>query len=94
MKEKVGKSIVSKVINTIIWIVLIFWMITVITDYINVKKEKDPIFCWGEKTTEYSDGNVVQCTGLGYKVYKYNRETLKAIEFGPLWTKDRTANIK
>ena len=29
-----------------------------------------------------------QCTGLGYKFFRYNRE-FKAIEFGPFFTKER-----
>lgn len=92
---KKEKSIISRVLNIILWIVLIAWMALVVTDYLQVKNEKEPKFCWfNSKTTEYSDGKVTECTGLGYKVINYKRATMNAIEFGPFWVKDRTADNK
>lgn len=90
-KEKNKKSIISRIINIILWIIIIIWAILVITDYLNVSKEKEPKFCWfNEKSTKYDDGEVTECTGLGYKVIKYNRTSFKAIEFGPFWIKDKS----
>ena len=66
-------------------------MIIVFSDYIKVHNEEEPKFCWNEKTTTYDDGIVVQCSGLGYKVINYKRASFRAIEFGPFWIKDRTA---
>lgn len=89
------RSIVSRIVNIVLWIVLFGWMALVVTDYIHVKNEEKPQFCWfNEKTTDYSDGSVTECTGLGYKVINYNRTSFKAIEFGPFWTQDRTADKK
>lgn len=89
---KEEKSILSKVVNIILWVILLAWMVLVLVDYFKVRDEKDPIFCWWNKQTyQYENGTVEECTGLGYKVIKYNREDFKAIEFGPFWITDRTA---
>ena len=66
-------------------------MVLVFADFIRVHNEKKPMFCWNEKVTEYDNGKVTQCIGLGYKVINYDRSDFKAIEFGPFWIKDRTA---
>lgn len=88
---KKPKKIISRIINIILWIILIVWAFLVISDYINVNKEKEPKFCWfNEKTTQYDDGTVTTCSGIGYKVIKYNRTSFKAMEFGPFWIKDRS----
>ena len=39
------------------------------------------------KMTDYV---VIDVGGLGYKVYNYKRESYRAIEFGPFWSKDRS----
>lgn len=93
-KDKNVKNMVSKIINIVLWVVLICWMVMVFYDYIKVKNEKSPKFCLGNKTTTYDDGDVTTCSGLGYKVITYNRTSLKAIEFGPFWIQDRTAEAK
>lgn len=89
-----GRSLVGKIVNVVLWVILFAWMAVCVTDFILVKTEREPIFCFGEKTTTYSDGTVDSCYGAGYKVYNYKRESFKAIEFGPFWTKDRTAENK
>ena len=58
-------------------------------DFYNVTNEKEPQFCLKEEIIEYADGHVDVCTGLGYKVHKYDRASYKAIEFGPFWSKVR-----
>lgn len=85
------KSVFSKVLNVILWVVLIGWMAICLTDFYNVSKEKSPIFCIKKETTTYDDGTVDMCLGLGYKVYNYKRDSYNAIEFGPFWTNDRSA---
>lgn len=82
------KDIVRKIWDIFFWtafaILLCIWII----DYIRVGSEKDPKFCLKKETLEYEDGTVSKCTGLGYKVYNYNRESLdKGIEFGPFFIK-------
>ena len=90
--ETKEKSILSKTLNIILWVVLFAWMALVLVDYFKVRNEEEPIFCWfNNHTTTYENGTVKECTGLGYKVINYNREDYKAIEFGPFWIKDRTA---
>jgi hypothetical protein len=90
-KDSGEKSLFSKIINIVLWIVLFAWMAIVLVDFIEVRNENEPKFCFfNKKTITYDDGNVTECLGLGYKVIKYNRETLKAIEFGPFWLAERT----
>lgn len=90
-KEK-EPSLISKILNIVLWVILFAWMAIVLVDYFQVRNEKEPKFCWfNDKTTQYENGTVEECTGLGYKVINYNREDFKAIEFGPFWIKDRTA---
>ncbi len=91
-KENGEKSLFSKIMNIVLWIILLAWMAIVLIDYFRVTNEKDAVFCLSKHTTKYDDGNVKVCTGLGYKVYNYNRDSFKAIEFGPFWIKDRTAD--
>lgn len=88
VKEKKGKSIFVRIINLIIWIVLIAWAFCLITDYLNATNEKDPKFCISEETKEYSDGNVYICTGPGYKLIKYNRASYTATQFGGFWIEE------
>lgn|SRR5574344_18220 len=86
-----GKSTFQKVMNVVLWIILIAWMAVCLIDFYNVHKEKEPMFCIKTGTTTYSDGTVKWCLGAGYKIYNYNRASFKAIEFGPFWSKDRSA---
>ena len=89
-KKYGGKSTFSKVMNVILWIVLLLWMAIVLIDFYNVNKKNDPLFCLDKGTTEYKDGNVEWCLGAGYKIYRYKRDCYTAIEFGPFWSKDRS----
>lgn len=90
-EEKDGKSLFSRIMNVVLWIVLFIWMGVCLIDFYNVHQEKEPMFCIKTGTNEYEDGNVDWCLGAGYKIYHYNRKSFKAIEFGPFWSKDRTA---
>ena len=56
--------------------------------FCRVSDRKDPMFCLSKKTHTFEDGTVEQCTGLGYKVYEYNRASLDSgIQFGPFFIK-------
>ena len=90
-KEKDEKSMFQRVMNVILWIVLFAWMAVCLVDFYKVNQKGDPIFCIKKGVTKYDDGNVNWCLGAGYKVYQYNRKSFKAIEFGPFWSKDRSA---
>lgn len=85
------KSTFSKVMNVVLWIILLAWMAVCLFDFYKVHNEQEPFFCIKKGTTKYDDGNVNWCLGLGYKVYDYNRKSFSAIEFGPFWSKDRSA---
>jgi len=89
VEEKKKNKIFIKILDIILWVVLIAWMIIVVIDYVKVVNQKEPMFCIKEEEIEYEDGTVNSCTGLGYKVYEYNRESYQAIEFGPFWAKVR-----
>ncbi len=89
-KQYGEKSTFQKVMNIILWIVLLAWMVIVLIDFYSVNREKDPMFCIKESTTQYEDGTVYTCLGVGYKVFKYERSCYGAIEFGPFWSKDRS----
>lgn len=80
----------KKIINITLWSVLIIWIIICFIDFTLVKTENKPVFCTFSKTTEYNDGNVNSCYGLGYKVYNYEREDFTGLEFAPIWGKDKS----
>lgn len=90
-RRKDEKSLIYKIVNTFLWIVVFAWMAICLYDFFNVHQGKEPTFCIKKETTVYEDGTVDSCLGLGYKVYNYNRNSFKAIEFGPFWSKDRSA---
>ena len=88
MKTKFKKGVVIKVV---ILAIIIIWIIIFFIDYFRARQSKTPLFCISEETKEYDDGTVYSCTGLGYKMYKYNRSSVDAtIEFGPFFIKERT----
>ena len=86
------KSIFKTIINIISWILILGWAAVCLTDYFNVQNSKEPQFCIKKGTKTYADGDVEWCTGAGYKIYKYNRTSYKATEYGPFWIKERSEN--
>ena len=88
--ERENKMIKNKMLAKRVWNV-VFWTLFAglfaiwITDYIMVRSEKEPLFCLSKETHKFDDGTVNECTGLGYKVYTYNRTSIKATEFGPFF---------
>ena len=79
-------SIIKTIFNVIFWVAIIGLAAIWLTDFIKVQNEKGPMFCLSEKTHEFEDGTVDECVGLGYKVYTYNRESLKnARQFSPFF---------
>ena len=86
------KSLFSKVMNVMLWIVLIIWMGICLVDYFRTTNNKEPIMCLSKQRITYSDGYVDECTGLGYKVYNYRRASMNGNQYGPFWIKDRSAN--
>ncbi len=90
-KVENAKSKRENIIKIIILTVIIMWIICFFIDYLRARQMKDPIFCIFENTEKYDDGTVYSCTGLGYKMYRYNRSSIGAnLEFGPFFMKERT----
>ena len=88
MKTKVKKG---EVIKVVLLAIIIIWIIIFFIDYFRARQSKTPLFCISEETKEYDDGTVYSCTGLGYKMYKYDRSSVDAtVEFGPCFIKERT----
>ena len=92
MKDK--KLLLNKIITIILWLLIALWITFCIIDFVKTENHKKPIFCINEKTIEYKDGIVYSCTGLGYKIYHYNRASFTGIEYGPFWLKDRSNNME
>lgn len=82
------KEIGRKIWDIVFWIVFAVVALTWVVDFFRVSDRKDPMFCLNKKTHTFEDGTVEQCTGLGYKVYEYNRSSLDSgIQFGPFFIK-------
>lgn len=91
IKQKKKKSTFGKIINIIIWLVVLGWLCIFMYDFINTVCEKDPVFCLERTTENNSDGTVKICEGIGYKVFDYDYGSIKALEFAPFWNKPKTA---
>lgn len=88
MKVKIGKGDIIKIV---VLALIIIWIVIFFIDYFRARQSKEPIFCLSEQTKEYEDGTVYSCTGLGYKMYKYDRASIDAsVEFGPFFIQERT----
>lgn len=82
------KEIGRKIWDIVFWVVFAAIALTWVVDFFRVSDRKDPMFCLSKKTHTFEDGTVEQCTGLGYKVYEYNRASLDSgIQFGPFFIK-------
>lgn len=80
--------IVKKVWNIVFWTLFVCLFAVWIIDFIQVKREEEPIFCISEKIHEYEDGTTKECVGLGYKVYTYDRKSLNIkSQFSPFFVK-------
>ena len=83
------KKTIFLILKITILVILFAWIIIVFTDYFRVRQGNNPMFCLSEETKQYEDGSNYICTGLGYKMIKYNRTCLSATEFGPFIIKER-----
>lgn len=81
----------GEIIKIIVLALVIIWISCFFIDYFRARQSKKPIFCISQSTKKYDDGEVYSCTGLGYKMYKYDRTSIPAsLEFGPFFIKERT----
>ena len=86
------KKTLIVVLKVAILTFLFFWIVMVFTDYFRVRQNKNPMFCISEVEHTFEDGSTYICTGLGYKMIRYNRDCLAASEFGPFMIKERTCD--
>ena len=81
---------VKKIFGLLISIVVICWVGITVFDYYLAVNDKDLKFCLKDGTKKYDDGTVYYCNGLGYKYYKYDRDGIKATQFGPFFIEEKT----
>ena len=83
------KKTILTILKILFLLAILIWIILVFVDYFQVKKGEKPTYCLKEQINEYADGSNTICVGLGYKTIYYNRECLKATEFGPFFIQER-----
>ena len=93
-KEKNSKkNMFYNICYAFVFICLFVWLGIWFYEYQNVSKGNEPKFCLTRETINHDDGKVEICSGIGYRVINYQRESYKAIEMGPFWIKERD-NLK
>lgn len=85
--EEDKKSIGRIIFDVVFWVLITALAIVWLTDFIKIQNDKEPVFCLAKKTHEFDDGVVEECTGLGYKIFDYKRDSIEAHQFGPLFIK-------
>ena len=81
----------SEIVKIVILAFIIIWIICFFVDYFRARQSKLPLFCIHKTVSTYEDGQVTGCTGIGYKMYKYERTSIPvSVQFGPLFIKERT----
>ncbi len=83
---------VSFILKLLILIVLFLWIVVVFIDCFRVHQNKNPLFCVHEIEKNLNDGYIYECTGLGYKVRRYDLDCFSAYEFGPFFIKEKSCN--
>lgn len=80
----------KKILNILFWVLFVILFSIWLIDFIKIKSEKEPVFCIKKEVHKFDDGNVDECLGLGYRIFKYNRRSLpKGIDFAPFFIKMR-----
>lgn len=81
----------GEIAKVVILSIIIIWIICFFVDYFRARQAKIPVFCFNKTVQTYDDGTVTSCTGLGYKMYKYDRLSIPIkVQFGPFFIKERT----
>ena len=84
-KEKV-KKILKRIFDIVFWIAITILAIIWLVDFFKLQNDKEPVFCLNEKTHKFEDGTVYECKGLGYNIYKYDRESIDVTrQFSPFF---------
>ena len=88
-------KVIKKIISILFTLVLIAYISLIVIDFLRCgQKDKDgnvqkPLIVIKETTYNYDDGTATEYMSLGYKYVEYNRNSLRAYEFGPFWVKIR-----
>lgn len=69
--SKINAGKVKKIFIVILILALV-WIIFFSVDYIRVKKQKLPVFCF-KFVFEYKDGGTIEYIGFGYKVIDFHK---------------------
>lgn len=77
-------------LKIIVLVIFVVWVFIVFIDYFRTRQDEKPMFCISEKTYKYADGKTYECVGIGYKMYKYERDSINATEFGPIFIEQKT----
>ena len=89
-------KVVIKIFSILVTFVLVLWVALAVFDFVrcghkdengNVQK---PLIVIKTNTYNYDDGSATEYMSLGYKYVEYNRNSLRAYEFGPFWLKVRS----
>jgi len=89
-KDEKLKNILKTAWDIFFWLCFICVLAMWIYDFVNTKREQDPVFCITNKTIEVDGGTVEECLGVGYKVFTYHTDDMEgAREFGAFWIQPR-----
>ncbi len=89
-------KVVKKIVSILFTLILIAWIGLIVFDFIrcgqksNDGQTQKPLIVIKETKYDFDDGTAIEYMSLGYKYIEYNRNSLKAYEFGPFWLKVRT----
>lgn len=87
-KKEKRRGILRIIGNILFWVIIICLFATWITDFIRTQKDEKPVFCVKEVEHKYDDGQTDECIGFGYKVFTYNRKSIKLKrQFSPFFIK-------
>lgn len=76
----------KRIFHILILLLFIGWTYIIFSDLSKVKEGNKAKFCLKNTIYDYVDGSVEECTGLGYKVYYYDRTSVNVkTEFVPFW---------
>jgi len=75
-------KILKKIISALITLLIIGYAVIVLIDFFQVRASKEPMVCKSYETHEYADGKTLEYKCLGYKIFKYERQSINAYEFG------------
>lgn len=86
--KKERNKLARLVFDILFWIIIGGLILLWGTEIILTKTNKEPLICINEKIHQYDDGQVIECHGIGYKTYEYNRKSINIKrQFGAFFTK-------